>query len=61
MLAGAADGVAPASRALAAEHRLARQTLHETADRLIDQGHLIREPAGVRLIDPLLGEWLRRR
>ena len=61
VLAGAADGVAPASRALAAEHRLARQTLHETADRLIDQGHLIREPAGVRLIDPLLGEWLRRR
>ena len=61
VLAGAADGVAPASRALAAEHRLARQTLHEAADRLVDQGHLIREEAGVRVIDPLLGEWLRRR
>jgi hypothetical protein len=61
VLAGAADGVAPASRALAAEHRLARQTLHEAADRLVDQGHLVREQAGVRLVDPLLGEWLRRR
>ena len=61
VLAGAADGVAPASRALASEHRLARQTLHEAADRLVDQGHLSREHTGVRLIDPLLGEWLRRR
>src|SRR5215217_6566366 len=61
VLAGAADGVAPASRALAAEHRLARQTLHEAADRLVDQGHLVREAPGVRLVDPLLGEWLRRR
>ena len=61
VLAGAADGVAPASRALASEHRLARQTLHEAADRLVDQGHLSREQTGVRLIDPLLGEWLRRR
>jgi hypothetical protein len=60
VLAGAADGVAPASRALAAEHRLARQTLHEAADRLVDQGHLVREH-GVRLVDPLLAEWLRRR
>jgi uncharacterized protein len=61
VLAGAADGVAPASRALAAEHRLSRQTLHEAADRLVDQGHLAREQRGVRLIDPLLAEWLRRR
>ena len=61
MLAGAADGVAPASRALAAEHRLSRQTLHEAADRLVDQGHLAREQPGVRVIDPLLAEWLRRR
>jgi hypothetical protein len=61
VLAGAADGVAPASRALAAEHRLSRQTLHEAADRLVDQGHLAREQPGVRLIDPLLAEWLRRR
>jgi uncharacterized protein len=61
VLAGAADGVAPASRALAAEHRLARQTLHEAADRLVDQGHLVRERAGIRVVDPLLAEWLRRR
>ena len=43
MLAGAAYGVAPASGAFAAEHRLSRQTLHEAADRLVDQGHLVRE------------------
>ena len=61
VLAGAADGVAPASRSLAAQHRLSRQTLHEAADRLVDQGHLAREQPGVRLIDPLLAEWLRRR
>src|SRR3954452_4253241 len=61
VLAGAAEGVAPASRSLAAEHRLSRQTLHEAADRLVDQGHLAREQPGVRLIDPLLAEWLRRR
>src|SRR3954471_14412252 len=60
VLAGAADGVAPASRALAAEHRLARQTLHEAADRLADQGHLVREAPGVRLVDPLLGGGVRR-
>jgi hypothetical protein len=61
VLAGAADGVPPASRALAAEHQLARQTLHEAADRLVDQGHLAREETGIRVIDPLLAEWLRRR
>src|SRR3954469_19276318 len=61
VLAGAADGVAPASRALAAEHRLAPQTLHEAGDRLVDQVHRVREAPGVRLVDPLLGEWLLRR
>lgn len=61
VLAGVADGIAPASRALASEHRLSRQALHDAADRLVDQGHLIRDRSGVRSIDPLLTEWLRRR
>ena len=61
MLAGVADGVAPASRALAAEHRLSRQTLHEAADRLVDQGHLRARAARRAAVDPLLAEWLRRR
>jgi hypothetical protein len=53
--------VPPASPALAAEHKLGRNTLHEAADRLVDQGHLTRDARGVQLIDPLLREWLRRR
>ncbi|UGS38385.1 hypothetical protein DSM104329_04809 [Capillimicrobium parvum] len=61
VLAGIADGVAPASRALAREHHLSRQTLYEAAERLVDQGHLTRDEAGVRVVDPLLLEWLRRR
>ena len=43
VLAGVADGVPPASPALAAEHQLGRNTLHEAAERLVDQGHLGRE------------------
>jgi hypothetical protein len=61
VLAGVADGMSPSSPALATEHQLGRNTLNEAADRLADQGHLLRGPAGVRVIDPLLGEWLRRR
>jgi hypothetical protein len=61
VLAGIADGLPPASPALAYEHQLGRNTLHEAAERLVDQGHLARERSGMRLIDPLLGEWLRRR
>jgi hypothetical protein len=61
VLAGVADGLPPASPALAAEHQLGRNTLHEAAERLVDQGHLAREPSGMQVIDPLLREWLRRR
>ena len=35
--------------------------LDAAADRLVDQGHLIRIPRASRLVDPLLAEWLRRR
>jgi hypothetical protein len=61
LIAAVADGTAPTSRALAAEHGLGRTTLDAAADRLTDQGHLIRRPRDSRLVDPLLGEWLRRR
>jgi hypothetical protein len=61
VLAGIADGLPPASPALATEHKLGRNTLHEAAERLVDQGHLAREGGRMRVIDPLLAEWLRRR
>ena len=54
VLGAVADGVAPSSRALAADHQLARRTLDLAAKRLADQGHLVRERVGARVIDPLL-------
>src|ERR1035438_3389646 len=42
VLAAVADGVAPTSRALAAEHRVSRKALDTAAGRLADQGHLLR-------------------
>lgn len=61
VLAGVADGLSPASSALADEHQLGRNTLNDAAERLVDQGHLARGRAGAHVIDPLLREWLRRR
>lgn len=61
VLAAVADGIGPTSRSLAAEHKLARGTLDVAAGRLVDQGHLFRAPRASRLVDPLLGAWLRRR
>jgi uncharacterized protein len=61
VLAAVADGIGPSSRALAAEHGLDRRTLSAAAERLADQGHLIRNPRDSRLVDPLLAAWLRRR
>lgn len=61
LLAAVADGVAPSSRGLAAEHDLARNTLTAATRRLADHGHLVRRGRQTRLVDPLLGEWLRRR
>ena len=40
VLGAVADGTAPTSRALAAEHQLSRTALQAAADRLADQGHL---------------------
>jgi hypothetical protein len=61
LLAAVADGIAPTSRSLAAEHKLGRRTLDAAAERLANQGHVLRRPRQTRLIDPLLAEWLRRR
>jgi uncharacterized protein len=61
LLAAVADGTAPTSRSLAAEHRLSRGALDAAAARLADQGHVLRRPRDTRLVDPLLAEWLRRR
>jgi hypothetical protein len=61
VLAGVADGIPPASPLLAQDHQLGRNTLHEAAERLVDQGHLSRGAGGVTVVDPLLAEWLRRR
>jgi uncharacterized protein len=61
VLAAVADGTPPTSRALAAEHKLGRTALGAAAERLSEQGHLIRRPGPPRLVDPLLAEWLRCR
>jgi hypothetical protein len=61
VLSAVADGRGPTSRAVAAEHKIARNTLNAAAQRLARQGHLILEPRAARPVDPLLGEWLRRR
>lgn len=61
VLSAVADGRGPTSRAVAAEHKIARNTLNAAAQRLARQGHLILEPRAARPVDPVLGEWLRRR
>jgi len=63
VIAAIADGAPPSSTAVAASHGVARSTLNKAAERLVDQGHLHRVSGekGVRIVDPLLAEWLRRR
>lgn len=63
VLLALADGVAPTGPRLATEHRIARSSLQGTVDRLVrEEQHVARAAEGrVRLLDPLLGEWLRRR
>jgi len=61
VLAAISGGTAPTSRALATEHGLAHTTLARAAGRLADQGHVVRDERGTRVVDPLLREWLRRR
>ncbi len=63
VLVALADGQAPTGSRVASEHRIARSTLQDALDRLLsDERHVARD--GHRrpyLLDPLLGEWLRRR
>ncbi|WP_320670417.1 AAA family ATPase [Patulibacter defluvii] len=63
VLAAIADGVAPSSTALAASHGVARSTLNNAAERLVDQGHLQRDGdrGAIAVVDPLLAEWVRQR
>jgi hypothetical protein len=67
VLVALADGAAPTGTRVAEEHRLPRSTLQGALERLVrDEQHVVRDPSGSgparpRLLDPLLGEWLRRR
>jgi hypothetical protein len=63
VLVALADGQAPTGSRIAAEHRIARSTLQDALERLIsDERHVRRDSHGrPQLLDPLLGEWLRRR
>jgi hypothetical protein len=63
VVAALADGRSPTSTEVAAEHGTARSTLQSVTERLVEDGQqVVRDPAGrPRLLDPLLGEWLRRR
>jgi hypothetical protein len=66
VLIALADGQAPTGSRIAAEHRIARSTLQDALERLVaDERNVARgtEPHPPRpyLLDPLLGEWLRRR
>lgn len=63
VLIALADGQAPTGSRVASEHRIARSTLQDALDRLLsDEQHVHRNADGrPALLDPLLGEWLRRR
>ena len=57
-----AAGQAPTGSTVAREHRVPRATLQKALGRLArDEQHVVRTETGPRLLDPLLGEWLRRR
>ena len=63
VLIALADGQAPTGSTVAAEHRIARSTLQDALERLVgDERNVQRDERGrPYLLDPLLGEWLRRR
>ena len=62
VLMALSDGQAPTGSIVAEEHRIPRSTLQDAVDRLLeDQRHVQRRVDGrPYLLDPLLGEWLRR-
>ena len=63
VLLALADGQAPTGSTVAAEHRIARSTLQDALERLVaDERNVRRDEHGrPYALDPLLGEWLRRR
>ncbi|HWF71774.1 MAG TPA: hypothetical protein VG186_00435 [Solirubrobacteraceae bacterium] len=63
VLLALADGQAPTGSRVADEHRIARSTLQDALERLLaDERNVRRDDRGrPALLDPLLGEWLRRR
>lgn len=63
VVAALSDGQAPTGSIVADEHRIARSTLQDALERLLaDQRHVRRDATGrAYLLDPFLGEWLRRR
>jgi uncharacterized protein len=63
VLMALADGQAPAGSRVATEHRIARSTLQDGLERLLnDERHVQRDnEARPYLLDPLFAEWLRRR
>ena len=66
VLLALADGQAPTGSKVADEHRIARSTLQDAVERLVADERNVARGSGSRpprpyLLDPLLGEWLRRR
>jgi len=63
VLMALADGQAPTGTRVASEHRVARSTIQDALERLVaDERNVARDEQGrPYLLDPLLGEWLRRR
>jgi len=66
VLLALADGQAPTGSRVADEHRIARSTLQDAVERLVADERNVARGSGSRpprpyLLDPLLGEWLRRR
>jgi hypothetical protein len=63
LLTALAEGQAPTGTRVAEEHRLPRSSLANALRRMVDDGQTVARPegAGPTLVDPLLGEWIRRR
>ncbi len=63
VLLAVADGQAPTGSRVADEHRIARSTLQDALARLLADDRNIRRDERGRpfVLDPLFGEWLRRR
>jgi hypothetical protein len=63
VLLALADGQAPTGSRVADEHRIARSTLQDALQRLLADERNVRRDDQDRpfVLDPLFGEWLRRR